>query len=178
VRSIEGRRRSTEIDFSKSRLGSNDPSFLAGYRFQNGVAAMNLAVLLLSCTGSPRLTDFDRPWAERVFANLADYYRAQSGGRENMQFQVFDWFQLSLTSDGWNNLGFGAGPTVRPMVEAGLNVDLSSFDHFALVIDKFDAALAAVSPTFPIYVHVGAQSLDPALVQRAGSAASPRVSQP
>ena len=73
--------------------------------------------------------------------------------------------QLSLTSDGWNNLGFGAGPTVRPMVEAGLNVDLSSFDHFALVIDKFDAALAAVSPTFPIYVHVGAQSLDPALVQ-------------
>ena len=126
---------------------------------------MNLAVLLLSCTDSPRITDFDRPWAELVFADLADFYRAQSGGRENMQFQIFDWFQLPLTSNEWNNLGFGAGPTVRPMVEAGLNVDLSSFDHFALVIDKFDAALAAVSPTFPIYVHVGAQSLDPALVQ-------------
>src|SRR5262249_29896512 len=118
-----------------------------------------------SCTGSPRLTDFNADWVRRVFTNLADFYRNQSGGRENLQFQVFDWFQLSLTSDGWNNLGFGAGPVVRPMVETGLHVDLSPFDHFALVIDKFDAALAAVSPTHPNYVHVGAQSLDPALVQ-------------
>ena len=49
---------------------------------------MKLAVLLLSCTGSPRLTDYDQPWVQRVF----------------------DWFQLPQTSRQWHDLGFGAGP--------------------------------------------------------------------
>lgn len=126
---------------------------------------MNLATLLLYCTDAVRTTDFDRPYVRLVVEELARFYHDQSGGRENMEFDVFDWFQLPLTSQQWNDLGFGAGPAVKPMVEAGLHVDLSSFDHFALVIDKFDAASAAVSPTYPIYVHVGAQSLDPALLQ-------------
>ncbi|MGH7184923.1 MAG: hypothetical protein ACREIB_01420, partial [Pseudomonadota bacterium] len=56
-------------------------------------------------------------------------------------------------------------PVVKPIVEAGLGVDLSPYDHFALVIDKCDASSAAVSPDHPSYVHVGAQSLDPALLQ-------------
>jgi len=125
---------------------------------------MKLAVLLLSCTGSPRVTDLDQPWVHRLVGHMAGYYLDQSGGRENMEFRVFDWFQLPQTSQQWNDLGFGAGPVVKPIVEAGLHVDLSPFDHYALVIDKFDAASAAVSPTNPIYVHVGAQSLDPALL--------------
>ena len=125
---------------------------------------MKLAVLLLSCTGTPRVTDLDQPWIHRVVGHVAGYLIDQSGGRENMEFRVFDWFQLPHTSQQWNDLGFGAGPVVRPLVAAGLNVDLSPFDHFALVIDKFDAALAAVAPD-GIHVHIGAQSLDPALLQ-------------
>jgi hypothetical protein len=125
---------------------------------------MKLAVLLLSCTGSERLTDFDRPWVHGLVAHMAEYYSDQSGGRENMEFRVLDWFELPQTSQEWNDLGFGAGPVVRPIVEEGLDVDLSDYDHFALVIDKFDAASAAVSPIHPTYVHVGAQSLDPALL--------------
>ena len=128
-------------------------------------ASMNLAVLLLSCTGSPRVTNLDQPWVDRLFGHMAGYYSAQSGGRENPQFRVFDWFVLPQTSQQWNDLGFGVGPVVRPIVEAGLSVDLSPFDHVALVIDKFDAASAAVSPSNPSYVHVGAQSLTPALVE-------------
>lgn len=126
---------------------------------------MKLGVLLLSCTGSPRVTDFDRAWVHRVVGHVAGYFLEQSGGRVNMEFRVFDWFQLPHTGQEWNDLGFGAGPVVKPIVEAGLGVDLSPYDHFALVIDKFDAMLAAVSPQHPSYVHVGAQSLDPALLQ-------------
>ena len=94
---------------------------------------MKLAVLLLSCTGSARLTDFDQPWVHRLVGHMAGYYLDQSGGRENIEFRVFDWFQLPQTSQQWNDLGFGVGPVVKPIVEAGLHVDLSPFDHFALV---------------------------------------------
>lgn len=125
---------------------------------------MNLAVLLLSCTGSERITDLEREWVHRMVEHTAGYFREQSGRRENTTFRVLDWFELPQTSDEWNALGFGAGPVVRPLVEEGLDVDLSSFDHFALVIDKFDAGGAAVSDIHPTYVHVGAQSLDPALL--------------
>lgn len=105
---------------------------------------MKLAVLLLSCTDTPRETDFDRTWVHRLVGHVAGYYLDQSGGRVDMEFRVFDWFQLPHTSQQWNDLGFGAGPVVKPIVEAGLGVDLSPYDHFALVIDKFDALSAAV----------------------------------
>lgn len=126
---------------------------------------MKLAVLLLSCTGTARETDFDRAWVHRLVGHVAGYFLDQSGGRVNMEFRVLDWFQLPHTSQQWNDLGFGAGPVVKPIVEKSLGVDLSPYDHFALVIDKFDASSAAVSPLHPNYVHVGAQSLDPTLLQ-------------
>ena len=125
---------------------------------------MKLAVLLLSCTGTGRVTTIDRAWVHTLVGHVAGYLLDQSGGRENMQFRVLDWFELPHTSQQWNDLGFGAGPVVRPLVAAGLGVDLSPYDRFALVIDKFDAQLAAVAPD-GIHVHVGAQSLDPALLQ-------------
>jgi hypothetical protein len=55
---------------------------------------MNLALMLLSCTGSPRITDYDRPWVELLVAHVADYFRDQSGGREQVAFRVLDWFEL------------------------------------------------------------------------------------
>ncbi len=125
---------------------------------------MKLAVLLLTCSDTPRTTDYDQQWVQRMVGHVAGYYVDQTGGRVNVEFRVVDWFQLPKTSAEWNGLGFGAGPVVRPLVQAGSGVDLSPYDHFALVIDKFDAMSAAVSPEHPEYVHVGAQSFDPALL--------------
>lgn len=39
---------------------------------------MKLAVLLLTCTGSARLTDFDRAWVHRLVGHMAGYYFDQS----------------------------------------------------------------------------------------------------
>lgn len=125
---------------------------------------MKLAVLPLWCADTPRVTDFDQAWMGRLVDHVAQYFAEQSGGRVGITFSVLDWFRLPHTSQQWNDLGFDAGPAVRPVVEAGLGVDLTGFSHFALVIDKFDAGGAAVSPLHPSYVHVGAQSFDPALL--------------
>jgi hypothetical protein len=124
---------------------------------------MNLAVLLLSVWDEPRITTLTREWMHRAVDHVADYFRDQSGGRESLQFRVFDWFELPMSSAGWNSLGFDAGANVKPLVEAGLNVDLSSFEHFVLVIDKSDARLAALAPDGR-HIHLGAQDFDPALL--------------
>jgi hypothetical protein len=89
---------------------------------------MRLAVLLLSCTGTARETDFDRAWVHRLVGHTAGYFLDQSGGRVDIEFRVLDWFELPHTSQQWNDLGFGAGPVVTPMVSSELNVDLSAFD--------------------------------------------------
>ena len=73
---------------------------------------MKLAVLLLSCTDTPRITDYDQPWVHRVVTDVAGYFLDQSGGRVNMEFRVLDWFGLPKTSQEWNDFGFGAGPAV------------------------------------------------------------------
>jgi len=99
----------------------------------------------------------------RAVDHVADYFRDQSGGRESLQFRVFDWFELPMSSAGWNSLGFDAGAHVKPLVEAGLGVDLTSFEYFVLVIDKFDARLAALAPDGR-HIYLGAQDFDPALL--------------
>ena len=58
-----------------------------------------------------------------MMARLAAYYLAQSGGR-NLSYQVFDWLELSLTSDAWDALGFGAGPVVVAEAAQSLQADL------------------------------------------------------
>lgn len=125
---------------------------------------MKLAVLLLQNSDLPRATTYSRDWAHLLVNHTTGFLTEQSGGRKIIEFRVFDWFTLPMTGAEWMNAGFGVGPIVRPMVEAGLHVDLSPFTHFALVIDRADAGLAAVSPTHPEYVHVAAQDLDPALL--------------
>ncbi len=124
---------------------------------------MKLAVLPVFCKDVPRVTTLTRDWIHRAIGHVAGYYLQQSGLRENMEFRVFDWFRLDLTSVEWNNAGFAIGDTVRPAVAAGLNVDLSPYDRFAIVIDKFDARLGVRPPGRP-EVLLGAQSLDPALI--------------
>lgn len=126
---------------------------------------MKLAVLLLQNSDSPRATTFDEEWVRRLLGHTVGYLGHQAGGRITVEVDVFDWFTLPMTAAQWDQAAFEVGPMVRPMVEAGLGVDLSSFDHFALVIDRADARLAAVSPVHPEFVHVAAQDMDAALLQ-------------
>ncbi|MBM0106553.1 hypothetical protein JM946_17630 [Steroidobacter sp. S1-65] len=125
---------------------------------------MKLAVLLLQNSDLPRATTYSRDWVHMLVNHTTGFFTEQSGGRKIIEYRVFDWFTLPMTGAEWMNAGFGVGPIVRPMVEAGLDVDLSHYTHFALVIDRADAGSAAVSPSHPQYVHVAAQDLDPALL--------------
>lgn len=124
---------------------------------------MKLAYLLMSCSDTPRVTDLTRDWVFRVATHAAGYFFDLSGERELMEFRVFDWVQLPLTSQQWNDLQFGVGPVVVPMVSAALQVDLSAYDHFVLVIDKDDAHSGVTTPA-RTFTHLGAQDLDPAIL--------------
>ena len=81
---------------------------------------MNFGVLFLSCNDAVRQTSFTWNWAERAIQNVADYYFAQSGGRESITFKVFDWYQLPMSVKQWVDLGMGVGAAVRPTVAQGL----------------------------------------------------------
>jgi len=126
---------------------------------------MNLAILLLQCKNEPRVTTLTRDRIHQLVTNVAGYLVDQSGGRELLEFRVFDWFELPLSGAEWNALQFNAGATVVPLVEQGQQVDLSPYGHFVLVIDKADATSAAWNSPGPLkYNHMGAQSLNPALL--------------
>ena len=92
---------------------------------------MNLGVLLLYCEDNPRVTAFTRDWAEVAVQSVADYVLAQSGGRESVSFEVFEWHELQMTSTQWGDLGMAAGPAVRPQVATEMGVDLGALHaHF------------------------------------------------
>jgi len=124
---------------------------------------MKSAVLLLTCKNAPRVTQLTDTQVSRVMSQVSAFYLQQSGGREQLEFRVFDWFGLSLTSQAWDNLGFNVGPVVTQEVAAGLNVDLSPYNHFVLVIDKAGARLAASDPTLK-YCHAAAANLTQAIL--------------
>jgi len=125
---------------------------------------MKLAVLLVSCSDAPRVTTLTQSWAHRMTNHVAGYYLEESGGREVMEFRVFDWCALPVTSAQWNDWGFDAGDHVRPIVSSIQHVDLTLFDHWVFVIDKADAHLGATRPSDRLYAYLGAQDLDAALL--------------
>ncbi len=124
---------------------------------------MKLAYLLLSCSDAPRVTNVTKDWVFRLATHAAGYFLDMSGGRELMEFRVCDWFPLAATSKEWNDWQFDAGDHVVPMVASGLNVDLSPYDHFVLIIDKADAHSAASSPNRK-YTHMSAQDANAAIL--------------
>lgn len=126
---------------------------------------MRLAVLLLVNSDQPRVTTFDRAWVERVVAHTAEYFASQSGGRRTLTFSVSDWITLPMTVAEWNSAGFDVGPRARAIVEEQLSIDLSAFTNYALVIDNPASSSAAVSSTQPQYVHMGARTLDAAILE-------------
>ena len=126
-------------------------------------AVITLAVLLLTVSDAPRTTYLTRADIDRIVVDVAAYLDDQSGQRARFAFRVFDWFGLNLTSAQWNEKGFEIGDAIRPAVAQGLGVDLAPFTHCALFIDKPDATSAAWKTDFR-YLHLGVQSLNPALL--------------
>jgi hypothetical protein len=125
---------------------------------------MKLAYLPVFCSDTPRVTNLTQPWLFKLATHAAGFYFDMSGERELMEFRVFDWFQLPITGQQWNDFGFDAGDHVIPMVASGLHVDLGPYDHFVFVIDKADAHLAATRPSDRKYTYMGAQDADPSIL--------------
>ncbi len=125
---------------------------------------MKLAYLPVFCSDTPRVTNLTQPWLFKLATHAAGFFFDMSGERELMEFRVFDWFQLPVTSQQWNDWGFDAGDHVVPMVASGLHVDLAPYDHFVFVIDKTDAHLAATRPSDRKYTYMGAQDVDAAIL--------------
>jgi hypothetical protein len=95
---------------------------------------MNLGVLLLTCQEG-RGTTFTRAWTEQAIGRVADYFFAQSGGRETITFKVFDWIQLTQTEAEWSGLGMGAYSTLKPSLENTIGESLDPFTHVLIGID-------------------------------------------
>ena len=127
---------------------------------------MKIAVLPIYFNDASRVTSHTRAQITAHFDAAKAYYEAQSGGREHLDHRVFDWFMLPLTGAQGVALAFEAGDTVVPLFEAGNKVDLSGYQHFVLLIDKFDARSGAWRPGDPTfrYLHLSAIDLTPALV--------------
>jgi len=127
---------------------------------------VKIAVLPLSVKDAPRVTTLTRVEIHRIVEHVAGYLKDQSGGRERLEFRVFDWFPLPITSAEWDALFFNAGDTVVPMVEKGQKVTLSPYPHIVLLIDKQGAVGGAWNASWPDlkYNHLSAPQLTPALL--------------
>jgi hypothetical protein len=123
---------------------------------------MKIAVLLLSCAGSNRRTNLTKSWFEAALGRVRAYFLTQSGQRVTFDFTVFDWTELSITSDEWIALGASVGATAKAEIAQAKDVDLSGFDWFILIIDDQistsgatdqDTRIAAISATPAIITH-------------------------
>jgi hypothetical protein len=111
------------------------------------------------------MTTLTRQWFDECMAYTADYLRQLSGGKYQYTWKVYDWFELSMTSADWNAAGMEVWAKARPLVEAGLNVNLSTHTHWAFVIDKADARSAAWNSSGKPYLYISGQDFCPALLQ-------------
>lgn len=125
---------------------------------------MKCAVLPLSCSDTPRVTNLTEEWLRLMMDDVSAYFTEQSGGRESLDVTVLGWHKLGLTSQAWNDALFGVGDIVRPQVAQAKNVDLDLFQCIILLIDKADAG-SAVTTSDGRYIHAGAKDVDPAIIQ-------------
>ena len=73
---------------------------------------MNLAILPGSCRDVPRVTVTTRQQMDKVAHRARDFFLSQSGAREWLDVQVFDWVELPLTPEQWLAYGVLAGDHV------------------------------------------------------------------
>ena len=124
-------------------------------------STLKLAVLLVTCKGSPRVTTLTDAWAERATTQVRRYIESQSGGRAGLECRVFEWTPLSFTTAEWMAEGATVGNRVRPEVARAHNADLAGFDYCAIVVDHVESHLAA---TFGHDILMAAQDFTPAIL--------------
>ena len=125
---------------------------------------MKIAILLLSCAETPRRTTLTADWFRLLSRQVSRYFFDQSGGRLICKFTVFDWLQLSITGQQWNDAGPAVCDTARAEAAANYQFSEADFDRYVLVIDKqvgrlgvtdykTDTRIAAVHATPTIFTH-------------------------
>jgi len=127
---------------------------------------MKIAVLPVYCSDVPRTSTISETQIKDVCQDVARYFRDQSGGRENLEYRVFDWFKLELTRAQWTELQFAAGDTVVPMIQTRTGINLSAYEHFVLLIDLPEAVGGAWDSDDPTlrYLHLSGPQFSPALL--------------
>ncbi|GAB4058191.1 hypothetical protein [Catellatospora paridis] len=128
---------------------------------------MAIAVVLLTAPNRPRVTYLTRDFVEKVVSRVNPYFDAQSGGRAvGHPFEVFDWYRAPLTDDEWKNAGWNLGTIITPLYKRDRGIDLATYARVVFVTDVQEAQSAAWAPASDYrFLHVGAQSLNPALLQ-------------
>ena len=120
-----------------------------------------VGVFLLFCNDNPRVTTFSRDWAEKALGVTARYFSAQSGWRQSLRTEVFDWYEMPINSTEWLNLSSQGIDSVRPLVEEGTGTTFSSFDH---VLIGIDVPGASGGTTPGAYTFLAAQNFSPSLI--------------
>jgi len=122
---------------------------------------MKIAVLPVSVSDRSRSTTLTRTWIQKACESVKRYFEDQSGGRERPEFEVFDWFGLSLTTQQWMALGGNVMGTVNQELVAKRGDVLSTYEHFIYIIDDGISRSAA---TNGLETRISATDLDPALL--------------
>jgi hypothetical protein len=79
--------------------------------------------------------------------HLSQYFFDQSGGRMTCNFTVFEWMQLSITGQQWNDAGPAVGDTARAEAAAHHHFNQADFDRYVLVIDEQVGSLGVTDYT-------------------------------
>lgn len=124
---------------------------------------MSLAVFPITGPSLPRVTFLTREFIHRQLIRVGSYLFDQSGGRVALEFRVFDWFTVPISTEEWDRLEWRLGEVVSPLVAQAFQVDVSLFSHVAFVIDQHNAGGAAWNAENRRFLHLGAKDLTPAL---------------
>jgi hypothetical protein len=128
---------------------------------------MKFAVLPVTVSDKARATTFNRQWIVRACESVRRYFQDQSGQRQNLEFTVFDWCALPITSAQWMTLGGNVSDTVNPMISsnprgmAPQNINLGGFERFIYIIDD---GVSRNGSTENNETRIGAEGFDPAIL--------------
>ena len=124
---------------------------------------MKIAILLLSCTGTARRTELTVDWFRMLARQVRQYFYDQSGGRLTCEFSVFDWLQLSFSTEDWQQAGIMVGDRARAEAADYHGFAEADFDRFILVIDD-QIAVGGVTD-YKTDTRVSADDATPALIE-------------
>ncbi|WP_426323460.1 hypothetical protein [Pseudoduganella sp. R-43] len=124
---------------------------------------MKLAMIPVTLPGGARDTALTSAWLQRACAPVIEYFDDHSGGKQNLEFTVFDW--LPLTFQQWSELQEFRNGAVNGLLAAVRHVDLSGYQHFIYVVDDGDVRGGSTVVELQTSI-IGARDVCPSLVAR------------